>query len=79
MKKSVKKNKKGGKSGIAKKEINLPQRFNSGIGKFEPELPVKNRGSEKINLKVNWWKFILFMIIAIVIIGATIISYIWML
>ena len=43
------------------KQINLPMKFNPGLSKFEPELPVrkaKGRLKEnKLKTKRNWWAF----------------------
>ena len=38
------------------KELKLPMKFNPGLNKYEPELPLK-KSSKKI--KFNWIKFIL--------------------
>ena len=35
------------------KEISLPMKYNPGLGKFEPELPLRNTG-KKFKLKTNW-------------------------
>lgn len=48
------------------KEIKLPMKFNAGLKKYEPELPVKKL-SKKIDF--NWIKFIL-ILLSIIAFGA---------
>jgi len=40
------------------KEISLPMKFNPGLSKFEPELPLrKSKTKEVVERKRNWWAF----------------------
>ncbi len=58
------------------KQVSLPMRFNPGLSKFEPELPViktKGRLKEGIKTKRNWWAF--WVIILLIIILLTEIVY----
>lgn len=38
------------------KQINLPMKFNPGLSKFEPELPVR-KTKNRLKAKRNWWAF----------------------
>jgi len=49
-----------------KKQIKLPMKFNPGLKKYEPDLPVK-KGPMK-SIKVDWWWIILISISIILII-----------
>ena len=35
------------------KNISLPMKFNPGLHKFEPDLPIKRKG-KSIDIKLNW-------------------------
>lgn len=40
------------------KEISLPMKFNLGLQKFEPELPLrKGKINKTVKRKRNWWAF----------------------
>jgi len=48
------------------KEINLPMKFNPGLEKYEPVLPLR-----KVNkkIKIEWWVIIALMILALAILA----------
>jgi len=56
------------------KEIQLPMKYNPGLGKFEPELLVR-KTRRKFKLKINWI-LLLILLIAILCFGYSIIMFI---
>jgi cytoskeletal protein RodZ len=52
-------------------EIQLPMKFNPGLSKFEPELPLR-KSRKKFKLKINWVLWLI-LLIGIFSIGYTII------
>ena len=53
------------------KEIQLPMKYNPGLGKFEPELPLR-KTRKKFKLKISWILFLI-LLIAILCFGYSII------
>ena len=53
----------------SKKELILPMKFNPGLMKYEPDLPVRKSG---IKIKFSWIKFLL-ILLGLVAIGALLI------
>jgi hypothetical protein len=46
---------------MKQKEIKLPMKFNPGLKKYEPELPLK-KSDKKVMIKFNWIKFLLILL-----------------
>lgn len=54
------------------KEFKLPMKFDVGLQKFEPVLPLR-RTKEKVRVRMSWWDIITFIIILIITAGVLII------